>query len=176
MDYELKAGTLTRRGEGRPLARLRMGLCGPGRQILAPDGTLLLRTEIRRLDGPPGSAGDLRYTRYVMCGRGGEQLATGAPRYAEDDDPARVGWPICRMPRADRVLVQMGEERYVLRMKTDREYCMEDGAGERVLHIVHRGVMGGWQLETGRDFPAEILCGLFAFCRYLESENQFVAV
>ena len=176
MDYELKAGVLCRQEGGPPLARIKTGLCGPARQILGPDGTLLLRTEIRHLDGPPGQGGDVRYTKYVMCREDGREYASGAPRYAERDDPERVGWPICRMPRTDHALIALGAVQYILRMETSREYSMEDSAGRRVLRIVHRGATGGWRLEAEQTFPACFLCGLFIFCRYLESENQFLSV
>ncbi|HJC00929.1 MAG TPA: hypothetical protein H9764_10800 [Candidatus Flavonifractor merdavium] len=176
MIYELKTGVLRREEGGESLARIKGGLGGPARQILTPGGTVLLRTDILRLEAPRGREGDLRYTRYRMYGADGGVYAEGAPGYAPEEDPERVGWPVCRMPRADRIALTAGEARYTLYMDSGSLYRMEEeGAGCR-MRMVHRGVAGGWRLECEPALPACFLCGLFVFCRYLEGENQFLVV
>lgn len=176
MTYELKAGVLYKQPEEMPLARIKGGLYGAERQILGPDDSLLLRTDVRHLESPPGQGGNVRYTRYVMYRADGREYALGEPRYAEEDDPETKGWPICRMPRADRILLTAGSTGYTLCMDSSREYELIDSKRARALHIVHRGVAGGWRLECELAFPVCFLCGVFLFCRYLEQENRFLTV
>lgn len=45
-----------------------------------------------------------------------------------------------------------------------------------VVHILHRGIMGGWTIEDETGLLPKNLCGLFVFCRYLERENEFMTV
>ena len=45
-----------------------------------------------------------------------------------------------------------------------------------LVEMTHRGVLGGWDLRVSAGFSAVLLCGLFAFCRYLERENEFPTV
>ncbi|MCR5089383.1 MAG: hypothetical protein K6C08_07735 [Oscillospiraceae bacterium] len=61
-------------------------------------------------------------------------------------------------------------------MYTGRRYDLQDRDGNSILRIVHRGISGGWNLETQYIFPAEIICGIFVFCRYIEYENEFLTV
>ena len=42
--------------------------------------------------------------------------------------------------------------------------------------IMHRGLCGGWSIDADEAFSPGILCGLFAFCRYMEHENEFMIV
>ena len=176
MTYELKAGVLYKQPEEIPLARIKGGLYGSERQILGPDNALLLRTEIHHLESPPGQSGNVRYTRYIMYRANGQKYALGEPRYAEGDDPGKNGWPIYRMPRADSVRLTTGSTEYTLHMENSREYELIDSRDARVLYIVHRGVVGGWRLESRLAFPVCFLCGVFLFCRYLEQENRFLTV
>ena len=36
--------------------------------------------------------------------------------------------------------------------------------------------MGGWLFHDDHGFAPEVLCGIFAFCRYIEQENEFLIV
>ena len=61
-------------------------------------------------------------------------------------------------------------------MQNSQNYTLRDRAGYIVVQIMHRGLTGGWNMEVDEDFTPEILSGLFAFCRYIEQENEFLVV
>ena len=44
------------------------------------------------------------------------------------------------------------------------------------MHILRRGIMGGWTIEDETGLSPEDLRGLFVFCRCLERENEFLTV
>lgn len=48
--------------------------------------------------------------------------------------------------------------------------------GTVVLQIMHRGIAGGWTIDTVEKFQPQVICGLFMFCRYIEQENEFIIV
>ena len=176
MNYSMKAGVLYGQDGGRPLARIKGVLCGPEKQILSPGGTLLLRTDIRRLDAPPGREGELRYREYVMLLEDGGEYAAASPGYAAEDDPPAAGWPLYRMPRVDHALLRLGEGTCLLRMENSQNYALSDDAGRCAVRVIHRGIVGGWTVESAAGYAPAFLCGVFVFCRYIEQENEFLIV
>ncbi|MBE6951540.1 MAG: hypothetical protein E7451_09425 [Ruminococcaceae bacterium] len=70
----------------------------------------------------------------------------------------------------------MGKEDYELTMHNTQSYSMRNQTGCVILQILHRGLTGGWQLRDDHGFAPEILCGIFAFCRYIEQENEWLIV
>ncbi len=169
----MSAGELSERGSQRPLLRLRGLLPGGEKRVLAPDGTLLLRTIVRRSGAQTGSVRD---KQYVMQDGNGAELAVARPDYADGDDPASAGWPVCRLPRVDRALVQMGGESCRLVMESGRSYTLSDRDGRSLVRVTHRGAPGGWSILALDRFRPELLAGLFVFCRYIEKENEFTVV
>ena len=174
MFYQMRAGVLYEEG-GRVLARIRGSLCGSEKQVLSPEGELLLRTEIQRL-GEEAPTGDVREKAYRMYAADGRECAAAQPYYAEEEDPNLVGWPICRLPHVDRARLTAGGTVYLLFMQNAQNYLLLTGSGRHVVQVLHRGVAGGWRLETAEEVPVGFLCGLFIFCRYLEKENEFLVV
>jgi len=61
-------------------------------------------------------------------------------------------------------------------MHSSRNYALKDSAGYSVVQIVRRGPAGGWDIEAVGELAPEILCGLFAFCGYMEQENESLIV
>ena len=99
-----------------------------------------------------------------------------SPDYAEGDDPAVVGWSLCRMPRVDHAKVVIGEREYLLVMQNNQNYSLSEISGKTIVQIVHLGLGGGWNIEAIEDFASEMICGIFVFCKYIEQENEFLVV
>lgn len=171
MEYLMAAGSLYEESGGHMLARIRGFLSGTERRIVSPEGKLVLRTEVR--DGAADGAGG---REYVMQDENGVDCAVALPDYADGEDPAQAGWPVCRMPRVDRAQVRIGADRYRLVMDSSRSYTLWDQTGHSLVHIVHRGVAGGWNIQDEGRFRPELIVGIFVFCRYIEKENEFAAV
>lgn len=169
MEYVIASGVLAKAEGGRPLARIRNVLPGAGKRITAPDGRILGTIAIR--DG----GGGLRERAYVLADETGAEQAVARPDYAPGEAPEERGWPLCRMPRVDRALVSLpgGEGRLEM---AGGSYTLSGPGGTPLLRITHRGPAGGWRVTARRPLTPALLCGLFIFCRYLERENEFVAV
>lgn len=175
MRYVMKSGTLYRESE-RALGKIKGVFSGSEKNVFLPDGSLALKTLIRELDAPQERRANVRSHTFVMLDAGGAELAIARPDYAEGDDPEIVGWPISRMPRVDHAAVTLGDRAYTLIMQNSQNYMLRDAHGHTALQIMHRGLMGGWNLDADGDFSPAVLCGLFAFCRYMEQENELLVV
>lgn len=175
MRYLMRSGILYGERE-KPLSRLKSIFAGPEKRIYQKDGTLVLKTVIQELDVPPEKRADVRSHLYVMLDAAGAEIAVAHPYYAREDDPAVAGWSICRLPRVDRAAVELQSRAYDLFMQDSQTYTLKDAAGDTVVQIMHRGLTGGWNIDADAGFAPEILCGLFAFCRYMEQENEFLVV
>lgn len=182
----LKAGIFFR--EGKAMARIRSSFSGPARCVLDMSGALLLRADIETTSGKQLCAVEDAFAalhrvdgrRYCIYDAAGRPLIYGIPCYAPEEDPTGLGWPVYRLPRVDRAVICEGEgQAYCLLMKNSQNYLLEDADGNKLVQVLHRGLCGGWEIETveaQRPIPAEQLCGLFIFCRYLEQENEFLVV
>lgn len=171
MKYTMKAGALS--ANEKILARLKGGPAAQEKKVFLSNGAFALRTCIRNLAAPHGKENDIRFRQYVMFDAAGKQCGVARPGYAKDDDPAIVGWPICRMPSVNRTLVSLHGERYQLTMQSIQNYVLTAQSGRAVVQILHKGLAGGWSIEADDKFPPEIICGIFLFCRYIEQENEF---
>lgn len=176
MNYQIKAGILYKAEDQRKLAWIKPNLYGQEKKIYAPDDTLLATAGIRRLDDTDPNNEDVRSKEYVLLNADGSRYAAARPQYADGDDPAETGWPVCRMPRVDHAALQFDGADYELRMDNEQNYSLADANGQTCVQIMHRGMVGGWKVWTWRSMPAAFLCGLFVFCRYLEKENEFIVV
>lgn len=170
--YQMRSGVLY--DGDRPLAQIKGTLCGQDKRVLSPEGGLLLQTEIAWQE--EADAGEAPAHTYRMMTPDGEELASASPRYANGESPALSGWPLCRMPRSDHALLSFRGAVYVLLMQNNQNYQLLNGENDPVIQILHRGLAGGWRVETIGSFSADFLCGLFVFCRYLERENELPMV
>ena len=176
MRYTIRAGMLYEENRQESLIHMKGIFSGPEKHICLPNEEWVLRTFIRDLPAPPRKRSDVRFREYVMLDPDGAEIARGKPDYAQGEDPAVTGWPICRMPRVDHADVTIQGKPYALIMHNSQNYTMKDIHDADVLRIMHRGLIGGWLLEDRCGFAPEILCALFAFCRYIELENEFIIV
>ncbi len=174
MMYTMKAGELYL--NGKAVARIKGNLAGPEKLIQSPDGGLLLQTGIRTLEAPEERRGDVRFRRYVLLDKAGRELATAGPGYADGEEPEPGEWPVCRLPKVDHADVRMDGVDYRLTMRSSQCYVLEKAPGAIVLQVRHKGLTGGWDIETGGDLSPEQICAIFVFCRYTEQENEFLIV
>ena len=175
MRYIMRSGILYQEANC-VLAKLRGVFAGSEKRVYRHDGSMVLKTVIREIDKPNVKRADVRSRVYVMLDAEDKEIAVARPDYAEGDDPAVVGWPICRMPRVDHAAVTIHGKQYLLTMQNSQNYTLKDAAGYSVVQIMHRGLAGGWNIDADEIFAPEILCGLFAFCRYIEQENELLIV
>ncbi len=176
MRYMIKTGVLSVPESGRILARIRGSFWGGGRTIALEEGGPIYETAVDTADAPQMRSGDVRFRSYILKNSAGLVLMQAHPGYAGDEDPDVAGWPLCRMPRVDHAQVQLQGTQYLLVMHNSQSYALCREGGAEVLRILHRGLPGGWLLETAQEFPAQVLCALFLFCRCIERENEFVTV
>ncbi len=175
MHYTIKAGILYNEAQ-TALAKIINTFLGPQRRIHSMAGDLLLTADVRYVERSDIRPGDVRNREYVLTGSGSQLLCSARPGYADGDDPDVVGWPISRMPRVDHAQVSVGETEYVLTMENSQNYSLIDTNDAEILHIMHKGIAGGWTVESSYDFAPEIISGIFTFCRYIEQENEFLIV
>ena len=176
MQYMIKTGVLYKSDSQVALARVKSALLGLQRKIQSMAGEPLLTADVRYLDESKASSGDVRNREYILTDNESQVFGSARPGYADDDDPDVAGWPICRMPRVDHAHVSVGATEYILIMHNSQNYSLTDSSNSEVLRIMHKGIAGGWTLEDSSGFAPEILCGIFAFCRYIEQENEFLIV
>lgn len=174
MKYTMKAGVLYQ--EDRVTARIKSSFAGPAKKVLSAEGRLLLQTDICNMEAPPDRQGDVRFRKYTMTVGQGVLLAAASPDYAGGDDPMAGGWPICRLPKVDRAQVNIDGVPYYLTMRNSQHYLLRESPQKVAIQILHRGLIGGWDIEAAEDFGPELICGIFIFCRYIERENEFLIV
>lgn len=175
MHYVIQTGVLFSK-ENKPLAQIKGAFSGQEKTICTLNGTMLMRTVIRTLPQKSEFNGDVRNHEYVLESASGERIASANPDYALDADPSVTGWPVCRMPRVDHAAVFLHDEEYRLNFQNSQNYTLTDASERTALQIYHRGLMGGWNVEASEEFLPEEICGLFAFCRYLEQENEMMVL
>ena len=176
MKYIMLAGTLYDKQKDKVFVHIKGKFIGPEKKILSVDGRLLLKSDIRRTNMPDNKSGDIRYTEYILQNANGNKCAIAKPDYAEGENPAEVGWPINRMPKVDHAQITMEGQEFCLVMQNSQNYTLADYTGNIVLRIMHRGLIGGWNIEADDSFSPEMVCGIFMFCRYIEQENEFITV
>jgi hypothetical protein len=173
MQYILRGGTLYE--QGKKLACLRYALCSTEKRIFLADGTLALRADIHRCRVPHPGDRDLYFKRYVIADAAGTECAVCKPRYAPELTGRRLA-PMSQMTAVDHAEVLLLQQKYSLLRRSATQYTLLDLAEEVAVELRRKGVQGGWSIETAQPFAPELLCGLFAFCRYLERENELVVV
>lgn len=151
-------------------------LTGSGKKILDVNGGVVMRTDILDLKAPAGERGNVHYRQYVMLDGDGKECAVARPDYAQGEDPAVAGWPLCRMLKVDHAQLTIGGKEYLLTMRNSQNYSLSEKTGKIIVQIMHRGLCGGWTIDAADIFLPEIICGIFIFCRYIEQENEFLSV
>lgn len=175
MRYVMRDRVLSFEG-GKSLLKIKSLFSTSEKRILLMNDVLAAKTIIRSKECETENSSDVRTHAYVMLDALGKEMAVASPDYAEGEDPVVAGWPICRMPRVDHALVDLGETVYLLKMLNGRNYQLVDEKGQIAVQIVHRGLTGGWNIEASDCLAPAFLCGLFAFCRYIEKENELLVV
>lgn len=176
MRYVIKSGIVFLPEEERTLAHIKSMRGRAAKTICLADNEMQYQTDINVMDAPPEKSGDVRYRVYTLKKDSGEVLMEAHPGYAREDDPDMVGWPICRAPKVDHAEVWIAGNRYTLVMHNSQNYTLQDESGASVLQMMHRGIAGGWVINTTELFPVPVFCGVFLFCRYIEQENEFIVV
>ena len=176
MRFTMRNGVLTGNTNQQTQAVLKGALVGPQKRIYAKDGTLALRTDIRKAAASKVQSGDVRAREYVLLTPSGAKYATARPGYSKEDDPAEVGWPIFRAPCVDHAHVFCDGNEYRLTAGKDRNYTLLDPSHRTVAEFRRKSLISGWDVEAEDGFPAEILCAIFVFCQYLRQENELHVV
>lgn len=174
MKYVMKAGTLY--FNDMVSARIKGVFIAAKKNIYSPNGKMLMYTDIASLEVPPSKTSNVHSRQYILFDSYGNKCAVASPCYAEEDDPAVVGWPLCRMPRVNHAKVVINEEEHLLIMQNGQNYSLSEKLGKPAVQISHRGLGGGWDIEATKDFTSEMICGIFVFCKYIEQENDFWVV
>lgn len=170
--YFMKSRILSDAEQDQPLATLNGNFWGPEVKIQLCGEMTQFSAGILESAKP-----DFEEERkYWFRDEEGQILWEGTPLCAEEGEPESQEWPANRIPRVDRVRIEGGGERYLLLMKNSQNFRLEDPDGEVVLQILHRGISGGWDIETEREWSAGWICGIFLFGRYLEKENEFSVI
>ena len=176
MRYIMKSGSLFRENTREAIATVKRSMIGPARKIYGGDGILLMETDCRFTDPSGPRAGDVRQRAYVLTDAEKRLIALAQPEYAEEDDPRKHGWPLCRLPKVDHANITLNESHCILTMQSSLRYYARDLQGTELLSISHQSITGGWLIEDHGGFSPGILCGLFVFSRYIEQENEFLIV
>lgn len=175
MQYMMKSGILFDANE-KKIAQIKGTFGRVMKTIFLSDSSMQYQADIDIIDVPGKKNADIHNRVYVLKNDRGEVLMEAHPGYAKDDDPDKVGWPICRAPKVDHAEVRTADNIYILVMHNSQNYALQSKNGTPVLQIMHKGISGGWTIDTTENFCAEVICGLFIFCRYIEQENEFLIV
>lgn len=176
MKYIFKSGILFDEDGHIPLAKMKGDFIGPRKSVFLKDEIPVLKINIQVSEPLPGERKNIYLREYTMIDASGDIVAVGKPDYAEGENPETAGWPICRMPHVNHANIHMAGSDYLMMMHNSQNYSLQNATGDILLRIVHRGFTGGWNIESKVDFKPEILCGFFAFCRYIEQENELMIV
>lgn len=171
MHYTMKSGALLAE-DGRPAARIAADPMNTARTVTVDGSNVSFRTRIQNSAAGTEHSGDARFHTYLLENQQGQVLMQAVPVYDQQDDPDKQGWPVCRMPGIDHAQLTLEGGQYLLTMADRQHYTLTDAQGT-AMQLRHRELCGGWDLEDFRQLPAQILCGIFLFCRYLEQEIAF---
>lgn len=174
MNRKIIGGALYSADEKTKYAMIRSDLFSQARKICFEDGTVLASADVFVEKG--NTASNVKRKQYVLKDAEGKEIMKAQPGYAEGEDPDVNGWPAARMPRADHAEMEYDGVKYTLLMRNTQNYALLSENNETVAQIIHRGIMGGWDVITEKNFPSEVLLGIFIFCRYIESENELTIV
>lgn len=175
MNYLVKSGIIFS-GDNQPLAQIKGVFSGYEKTICSLDGTVLMRTVIQNRSESYAYNGDVRNHEYLLLKPDGTKLCTAKPDYEEGSNPSVTDWPVCRPPQVDHAILTLQNRQLRLIFQNSQNYTFTDTSGTAIIQIYHRGLTGGWNIETTEEFQPAELCGFFVFCRYLEQENEQLIV
>ena len=177
MKYQLKAGILSQIADQNtltPIASIKNKLCGAEKKIQVAQSTY--STQILSIDpNQPKPKGSCPH-QYLLLDDQQKIILQATPYYAEGEDPSVSGWPLYRMPQVELAELTIDGQTCILQMLNVQNYRLTTTDQTVLVEIIHRGISGGWNINTYAKFSPEILCGLFIFCRYLEQESELMAV
>ncbi len=171
MKYNIKSGILSRYDSGTPLARIKNTFLGSKKEIHMNSDE-----RVYTVEAEGGENNILNLKSYVLKHTNEKEILIAYPEYAKDEDPEIEGWPLCRNPRVDRAIVMKGSDSFLLVMNNNQNYSFYDAEGKILLQVMHKGIGGGWVVDTVCGFSPEEICAIFIFCRYIEQENEFFSV
>lgn len=159
MRYTLKSGILFTENQ-QPVARISTESIGSVRTIaLAQTGAVFCTRIQNHALGTEKSAA-AQFHEYLLEDDSGKILLRAQPVFLPKAAPSRI----------DHAQLHLYGAAFRLVMADRQHYYLEDSSGRRPWQLVHRGLVGGWCMDTRLPCSAQILCGLFLFCRYLEQE------
>ncbi|MCD7845574.1 MAG: hypothetical protein LUG57_06965 [Oscillospiraceae bacterium] len=174
MLYVMKSNVLYGERGQKPLGKIKDALFGPRKTVSRPDSAVTLKADILQEEQTPSQRRDVREMKYVLTDDSGQALASAVPGYSQREDPSVMGWPAFRGPEVDHAAILVGDKRYLLTRQGADDYLLTDERGA-VLRAQRKSMSSAWNIESDAGFPAEIICGLYIFCRYIEHENEAIA-
>ncbi|MCD8323077.1 MAG: hypothetical protein LUC89_09375 [Oscillospiraceae bacterium] len=138
-----------------------------------PESAIKLNTDILQMERTSSRRRDVRDLKYVLTDGSGKTLVSAVPGYSTLEDPSVMGWPAFRAPEVDHAAILVGDRSYLLTRRGADDYLLTD-ENEAVLCARRNNLSITWSIESDADFSAEIICGLYIFCRYIEHENEAI--
>ncbi len=176
MQYTFKSGVLYEDDTHEALAKMKSAVFGQAKKIYDTHENMLMTTDVHYFVDQDEDNGDIRNKEYVMMGSDKHLVAEEKTEYAQGYDPEAVGWPVCKMPKVDHAELTIDHRHFLLTMLNSQNYSLRDDHNTEVLTILHKGIAGGWTIRDDYGFRPDEICGLFAFCRYIEQENELLVV
>lgn len=173
MRYVMKSNVLYQESGREPLGKIKNALFGPKKTVSTSASPAVLKADILQVEQAASERRDVRELKYVLTDGRGEAIASAVPGYSQREDPSVAGWPAFRAPEVDHAVIQMGDSRYLLTRRGANDYLLTD-EGDAVLQAKRQSMSSAWSIESDAGFPAELICGLYIFCRYIEHENEAI--
>lgn len=173
MRYVMRSNVLYQESGQEPLGKIKNALFGPRKTVSAPGLDAALKADILQEEGTALAQRDVRSLKYVLTDEGGQTIASAVPGYSPREDPSEMGWPAFRAPEVDHASVLVGDRSYLLTRRGANNYLITD-ENAAVLRARRKSMSSAWSIESDAGFPAEIICGLYIFCRYIEHENEAI--
>lgn len=170
----MKSNMLYQESGQKPIGKIKDALFGPRKTVSMPDSAVKLKADILQEERTASRRRDVREMKYVLTDDRGKALASAVPGYSVQEDPSVMGWPAFRAPEVDHAAILVGDRSYLLTRRGADDYLLT-AENETVLYARRNSMSITWSIESDADFSAEIICGLYIFCRYIEHENEAIS-
>ncbi len=188
MKYIMKSGKLYL--DGVMLIQCKSRRISSWKIICDKEGKELLYTEIYQKNSDVSGISDMQAKesrraeyrdiagrRYLLRKMDGSICTSAAPFYAAEERLTENGFPVCRMPRVDHVLMDIQGKTCVLIRKKWGEYVLQDEGGKVLMQILYAGALGlQYEIETFSTWKPEMIVGIVQLSRYMERESEFLNV
>lgn len=188
MKYIMKAGKLYL--DGAVLIQCRNRMISPGKIICDKEGRELLYTEIYQKYSDVSGISDMQAKesshaeyrdiagrRYLLRKMDGSICTSAAPFYAAEERLPENGFPVCRMPRVDHILMEIQGKTCVLIREKWGEYVLQDVGGQVLMRIRYTGALGRqYEIDTFSTWKPEMIAGIVQLSHYMERESEFLNV